>query len=158
MKLSQNFYLSEFLKSQTAIRLGVDMTPPKDVVENLRVLCNAILQPVRDHFGPVSISSGWRPLQVNRAIGSTDRSQHVTGQAADFEVPGVPNPEIAEWIKSNLIFDQLILEYYTPGQPNSGWLHTSFVTGRENRNQVLTVARKKVGSRWKSVTLPGLIP
>lgn len=158
-QLSPNFHLSEFLKSQTATRLGVDMTPPPEVVENLRNLCVAILQPVRDHFGrPVSVSSGWRPLKVNRAIGSSDGSQHVLGQAADFEIPGISNPVVAQWIEDNLIFDQLILEFYTQGDPNSGWIHASFVAGRQNRQQSLTIGRRLVGGRWKSLTLPGLQP
>lgn len=157
MRLSPNFTLDEFLKSQTAVRLGVNMDPPPHVVEALRTLCVEVLQPVRDHFGRVSVSSGWRPLRVNRAIGSSDGSQHVKGEAADFEVPGVSNPEVCKWISENLTFDQLILEFYTPGQPNSGWVHVSYTKGRKNRKHVLTIARKRVGGRWKTVTLPGLV-
>lgn len=159
MKLTPDFHLSEFLKSQTAHRLGVDMTPPARVVESLTNLCVAILQPVRDHFGkPVSISSGYRPLSVNRAIGSSDSSQHVKGEAADFEIPGVPNPEVAKWIEDHLLFDQLILEFYTQGDPNSGWIHASFCAGRQNLQQSLTIGRRKIGGRWKSVTMSGLQP
>lgn len=157
MRLSPNFTLPEFLKSQTALRLGVDMDPPPPVVEALRTLCVEVLQPVRDHFGPVSISSGWRPLKVNRAIGSSDGSQHVRGEAADFEVPGVSNHEVCKWIEDNLTFDQLILEFYTPGQPNSGWVHVSYTEARPNRKHALTIARQKIGGRWKTVTLPGLV-
>jgi hypothetical protein len=63
------------------------------------------------------------------------------GQAVDFEVPGVSNYELAKWISENLIYDQLILENYTPGQPNSGWVHCSVVSGH-NREECLTIKGK----------------
>ena len=138
MNLSANFSLAELIKSQTALRKGIDNTPDQPAIDNLEKLCTAILQPVRDHFGiPFTPSSGYRSPELCIAVGSTIKSQHAKGQAADFEVPGVSNMELAEWIRDNLEFDQLILECYTGG--NTGWVHCSYV--HEPRKEVLTYDR-----------------
>tara|TARA_R100001082_G_scaffold72413_1_gene41452 strand:+ start:468 stop:959 length:492 start_codon:yes stop_codon:yes gene_type:complete len=127
MKLSKNFSLTELTKSQTAERMGLDNNPSEDQTENLRLLCERVLQPVRDHFDDVvTISSGYRSEILSQKIGSSSKSQHCRGQAADFEIFGVENNKVSDWIKENLMFDQLILEYYTPGEPNSGWIHVSY--------------------------------
>ena len=127
MKLSKNFSLDEMTKSQTAIRMGLSNNPSEGEVENLRLLCERVLQPVRDHFNhTVTISSGYRSEILSAKIGSSSASQHCKGEAADFEIFGVDNNKVSDWIKENLMFDQLILEYYEPGQPNSGWVHVSY--------------------------------
>lgn len=135
MKLSKNFSLEEMTKSQTALRKGLDNTPNLDHVTSLERLCENVLQPVRDHFDrPVTITSGFRSPELCIAIGSTIKSQHAKGQAADFEIPGISNMDVAMWIRDNLDFDQLILEFYTGG--NTGWIHCSYV--HEPRKDVLT--------------------
>ena len=127
MKLSKNFSLAEMTKSQTATRMGMDNNPSEDEVENLRLLCERVLQPVRDHFNHVvSVSSGYRSPQLCSAIGSSLDSQHAKGMAADFEIYGTPNNEIFNWIKHNLLYDQMILEFWNSDEPNSGWLHVSY--------------------------------
>ena len=138
MKLSKNFSLREMTKSQTAKRLGIDNTPTKSQIESLQTLCRAILQPVRDHFGvPFAPSSGYRSEDLCEAIGSSKQSQHAKGEAADFEVPGISNYDLACWIKDNLEFDQLILEFYDPVDPHSGWVHCS-LKPNFNRKQCLS--------------------
>jgi hypothetical protein len=138
MKLSKNFSLQEMTKSQTALRRGIDNTPTPDKIEPLTMLCEKVLQPVRDHFDrPVTITSGYRSPELCMAIGSKPTSQHTKGQAADFEVPGVSNMEVAQWIADNCEFDQLILECYTGG--NTGWIHCSYV--HEPRKELLTYDR-----------------
>ena len=127
MKLSRNFSLSELIKSDTAIRRGIDNNPNADQIEKLKLLCENILQPVRDHFGRVKVTSGYRSVELCMAIGSSANSQHAKAEAADFECIGVDNAELSDWIKNNLDYDQLILEYYTPGEPNSGWIHCSYI-------------------------------
>ena len=103
MKLTDNFTLAELTKSQTAERCGIDNNPDKEHIENLQRLCNNILQPVRDYFQkPVTISSGYRSPELSQKIGSSSRSQHCKGEAADFEVPGVSNKELADFINENL--------------------------------------------------------
>ena len=137
MNLSRNFSLQELTKSDTAIRKGIDNNPNADQIEKLKALCENILQPVRDHFGRVKVTSGYRSVELCLAIGSSEKSQHAKGEAADFEVPNVSNMELAKWIVSNLDFDQLILEYYTGG--NTGWVHCSIAD--DPRGELLTFDR-----------------
>lgn len=146
MNLSANFSLAELVKSQVAVRQDIDNTPAEAEIAALRRVTENILQPVRDHFArPVRISSGYRCEALCLAIGSKSTSQHAKGQAADFEIAGVPNPELAAWIRDNLDFDQLILEFYEPDKgPDSGWIHCSYVDGDTNRQQVLTINRNGV--------------
>ena len=132
MKLSKNFSLAELCKSQTAIRMGMDNNPSEDEQENLRLLCERVLQPVRDHFNHVvSVSSGYRSPALCQAIGSSMDSQHAKGMAADFEIYGTPNNEIFNWIKNNLMYDQMILEFWNPDEPNSGWIHVAYNPDQE---------------------------
>jgi zinc D-Ala-D-Ala carboxypeptidase len=133
MNLSRNFTLQELIKSDTAVRLGVDNNPNANQIEKLKLLCENILQPVRDHFGPVTITSGFRSPTLCVKIGSSVNSQHTQGCAADFECPGKDNAEVADWIYKNLDFDQMILEFYVPGEPNSGWVHCSYITDQPRR-------------------------
>ena len=141
MKLSANFELFELIKSQVAERKGIPNNPSPDQIDNLKSLCINILQPIRSEFDkPVIISSGFRSAELCIAIGSKPTSQHAEGKAADLEIPGVDNMELAMWIKNNLNFDQLILEFYKDGEPNSGWIHVSW-NGDNNRNQTLRAMR-----------------
>ena len=128
MNLTRNFTLSEMIKSDTAIRRGINNNPNAEQIEKLKALCENILQPIRDHFGRVKITSGFRSVELCEAIGSSARSQHARAEAADFECIGVDNAELADWIHQNLPYDQLICEFYTPGEPNSGWIHCSYVS------------------------------
>jgi len=93
MNLSRNFSLQELIKSDTAIRRGIDNNPNADQIEKLKALCENILQPVRDHFGRVKVTSGFRSVELCTAIGSSARSQHAKAEAADFECIGVDNAE-----------------------------------------------------------------
>ena len=129
MNLSRNFTLQELIKSDTAIRLDINNNPNSGQIEKLKALCENILQPVRDHFGRVKVTSGFRSVELCLAIGSSANSQHARAEAADFECIGVDNAELFDWIKNNLEPDQLILEFYTPGEPNSGWIHCSWIEG-----------------------------
>ena len=141
MRLSNHFTLAEFTKSQTADRHDIDNTPDDAQTERLKILCENVLEPVREHFGKsFSPSSGFRSEELCVKIGSKTTSQHAKGEAVDFEIPGVDNKELAYWIVDNLDFDQLILEYYKPGVPDSGWVHVSF-KGEGNRNEVLTMTK-----------------
>ena len=145
MKLSKHFSLSELSKSSTAERQGIDNEPGTMARDNLTLVCDEILEPVREHYGiPFAPNSGFRCLELNRAIGSSDRSQHVTGQAVDFEIPGVANKDVALWVKDNCSFDQLILEFYREGDPSSGWVHCSYANKKDNRKS----ARVFDGKSW----------
>jgi hypothetical protein len=152
MNLSPNFTLSEMTKSETALRNNLDNTPGETEIANLTVLAEKVLQPVRDHYGKgVKVNSGFRHPNVNAAVGGSKTSDHCLGQAADIEIPGVPNHELAEWIKNNLEYTQLILEFYTRGVPDSGWVHVSYVASNLKKQDL--TATKENG---KTVYLPGL--
>ena len=152
MKLTENFSLNELTKSQTAERKGIDNTPSAEHQENLKSLCEMILQPIRDHFGQVvSVSSGYRSQELCVAIGSSTQSQHAKGQASDFEIFGVSNKELADYIDQNLDYDQLILEYWKgEDEPNSGWVHCSFNT-QGNRKQYLGAYKENGSTKYEPV-------
>jgi len=137
MKLSANFTLSELTKSQTALRKGIPNNPNATQIDALKELCLNVLQPLRSYYDkPVLVSSGFRTPELCIAIGSSIDSQHAKGQAADIEISSVDNKELAEYIINNLSFDQIILEFYD-GAPDSGWVHVSYVSEKENRGQKL---------------------
>ena len=144
MKLSKNFTVAELSKSEAATRQGLDNTPSMTVIDNLQQLVDNILQPIRDKFGAVVVTSGYRSPAVNKAIGGSATSDHCKGFAADFEVLAMDNKELALWIRDNLKFTQLILEFYHKGVPDSGWVHVSY--NKDNlKNEALTAV--KVGGK-----------
>jgi len=153
MNLTANFSLSEMVKSETALRHDMDNTPGEAEIASLRLLCEKILQPVRDHYGKgVKVNSGFRHPDVNAKVGGSKTSDHCKGQAADIEIPGVPNADLAVWIMENLEYTQLILEYYQIGVPDSGWVHVSYDPANLKKQNL--TATKKDG---KTVYLPGLV-
>jgi hypothetical protein len=137
--LSKNFHLKEFLVSQTASRnnYSEQWTPPDTVVKNLGKLANVAMQPIRDEFGVIQITSGYRCLRLNRAIGSSDGSDHIRGYAADFVSPNHSELTLAKWIQKNINYDQLILEFGTLRSPS--WIHLSI--NPRMRNQILHIGR-----------------
>jgi len=148
MQLSENFSLNEFTKSDTAVRKGIDNTPNDDHLKSMKALCENVLQKVRIHFGKsVRITSGYRSPELCEAIGSSARSQHAQGEAADFEITGIDNKDLAIWIRDNVDFDQLILEFYTEGDPNSGWVHCSYDM-KHNRKEVLSAKKTDTGTHY----------
>ena len=162
MKLTEHFSLAEMIVSPTAKKLGLSNTPTPEHIENMRYCCEKILEPVRAKFGPVTINSSYRAPLVNKAVGGSKTSQHVNGQAIDFEVKGVDNKVVADWIGDNLEFDQVILEFYTKGDKNSGWVHASIKKGGGNRKVRMIASKSKAGGTvyttvadFDPSTLPG---
>ena len=153
MQLTNNFSLAEMVKSDTALRHDMDNTPGEAEIENLKRLCEQVLQPVREHFKTgVKVNSGFRHPDVNAKVGGSKTSDHCKGQAADIEIPGIPNADLAKWITENLDFTQVILEFYTQGVPDSGWVHVSH-DPQNLKKQSLTAVKKD----GKTVYLPGLV-
>ena len=153
MNLTANFTLHELTKSETALRMGFDNTPGEKETAALKLLAEKVLQPVRDHYGKgVKVNSGFRSPESNAAVGGSRTSDHCKGQAADIEIPGVPNAELAQWIMDNLDYTQLILEFYTPGIPDSGWVHVSYDPNNLKKQEL--TATKVAG---KTQYLPGLV-
>ena len=153
MNLTANFSLHELTKSETALRLGLDNTPDETAIASLKTLCEKVLQPVRDHYKKgVKCNSAFRSPESNAAVGGSKTSDHCKGQAADIEIPGVANAELAQWIMDNLEYTQLILEFYTPGIPDSGWVHVSYDPNNLKKQEL--TATKQNG---KTVYLNGLV-
>ena len=151
MTLSKNFSLKELTASQTAARKGIDNTPSPTHQGNLQSLCTHVLQPIRDHFSQVvTVSSGYRSEALCLAIGSKTTSQHAKGEAADFEIFGISNKELGDYIHFNLNYDQLILEYWKESDPNSGWVHCSYTDGN-NRRQYLRAYKEDGKTKYEQV-------
>ncbi|UOF80692.1 peptidase M15 [Caudoviricetes sp.] len=152
-QLSANFTLSELTKSADALRKGLDNTPTQAIIDNLSLLTTAILQPVRNNYGAsMTINSGYRSLAVNASVGGSATSDHCKGMAADIEIVGVDNATLAKYIADNYDFTQIILEFYTAGIPDSGWVHVSY--DKSNlKKQVLTAVKRDN----KTVYLPNLV-
>ena len=147
MNLSRNFTLQELIKSDTAIRLDINNNPNSGQIEKLKALCENILQPVRDHFGRVKVTSGFRSEQLCMKIGSSVNSQHAKAEAADFEVMGTDNAELADWIHQNLEYDQLILEFYTlVSRTVDGYIVAILLTNQENNSCTHTNQRAKLNT------------
>jgi len=133
MRLTAHFTLAEFTRSESAKRHGVSNQPTPEHIENIKILCERVLEPIRMKFGPLILSSGYRSKVLNHYIGGSLKSQHCEGKAADIDMDGVDsvtNKEIFEYIKNELEFDQLINEF------NYSWIHVSYNLGK-NRKQVL---------------------
>ena len=152
-QLTANFSLHELTKSETALRMGFDNTPGEVEIASLKLLAEKVLQPVRDHFAKgVKVNSGYRSPESNAAVNGSKTSDHCLGRAADIEIPGVPNAELAQWIMDNLDYTQLILEFYTPGIPDSGWVHVAFDPANLKKQEL--TAMKVAG---KTQYVPGLV-
>ena len=149
MRLSTNFTLQEFVKSQTATRQGIDNTPNEEHLASAKELFENVVQKVRDNFGVTVINSGYRGPALNETCGGSSKSQHCKGDAVDIECPSTPNYDVANWIRENREFDQLILEFYTPGIPDSGWVHVSYKS-EGNRKHVLTATKENGKTVYKS--------
>lgn len=134
MKLSKNFNLSEFVRSETATRQGILNIPSKTEIGRLKALCENILQPLRKEFGAIRINSGYRCPLLNSAVGSSSRSLHRLGCAADIEAykDNVSNYMILEWIHNNCEYKELIAEYFNRNMPRAGWVHIAY---QENNNK-----------------------
>lgn len=178
MQISPHFKLREMEKSTTAARFGIDNSASPEQIEAGKILAENILEPVRNTFGiPFSPGSWLRTEELEKAIcwGDRDdssfgrwcmrrdkfiddeswseyfaRKSHPRGEAADIELSGVSNYHLAKWINKNCQFDQLILEFYKQGDPNSGWVHVSFKSIQLNRQQVLTIGH---GNRSEGLVL-----
>jgi len=135
--MSQTFSIRELTYSDTAIRLGIDNTPTDEILINLQNVVQFILEPISNNFNSqIVITSGYRSPALCQAIGSSATSQHAFGMAVDFEILGIPNKEVSDWIVNHLDFDQCILEFWKPEEANSGWVHCSY-KGLGNRKQYL---------------------
>ena len=136
--LTPHFRLREFIISATAIRHGIDNTPPAAAEQRLKTLCENVLEPLRRRFGVIRITSGYRSKQLNRLVGGAATSQHMLGEAADIQVSSAESAEkMLDYIARHLPFDQLILEQRR--KTGTRWIHVSYTTSRPNRRQTLRI-------------------
>jgi len=139
MKLSEHFTLDEFTSSQTATRCGINNAPPAEYMPALERTAQG-MEMVREVLGdvPILVSSGYRSPELNMLVNGSHGSQHLLGEACDFTAPAFGSPEeiMRAIIKSEVPYDQLILEYYDPTR-HTGWVHVSF--SLRNRRQKLVI-------------------
>lgn len=138
MNISKYITLAEATTSQTAVRKKIPNVPNAQQIENMKTVGTMVFDKVREHFGkPIRVSSFFRSLRLNNAVGGASKSQHVEGKAIDMQgTNGLTNAEIFHYIKNNLDFDQLIWEFGNDTEP--AWVHVSYNRGK-NRKQILYV-------------------
>jgi hypothetical protein len=143
MQLSKNLSLAEMTISYEAKRRGITNAPTEEHLGNMKKLAENVFQPIREHFKfPICISSGYRSLALNKAIKGAATSQHCSGEAMDIDMDGtsITNAQIFNYIKDNLVFDQLIWEFGTDKNPD--WVHVSYESNGKQRKQILKAIRK----------------
>lgn len=142
MKLSKSFTVNEFERSDYAIKHNLFNIMGDLERNNARLLCENVLQPVRDFFMlPVQITSGFRGKELNKSVGGATTSQHTQGKAADILIKGVTTKDIHRFIVKNLNFDQCILEREmdAKGIFLKGWVHVSYNEGKNRKESLLAV-------------------
>lgn len=144
MKLSEHLDLSEVIRSESAKRNGISNMPTPEHIANFKLLAEKVFEPIRNHFRcPIHISSGYRSKELNAAIGGSATSQHCSGEAIDIDMDGTPNgvtnKMVFDYIKDNLLWDQLIFEFGTDDNPD--WVHVSYESTGKQRKQILRAKR-----------------
>lgn len=146
MVISQFFTLGELIRSESAKRNGISNMPTPEHIENLKALCEHILEPIRAEFRvPIYISSAYRSKALNKFVGGATNSDHCFGFAADIDLDGhshgVTNKDVFYFIKDKLKFKQLIWEFGNDKNPD--WVHISYDPNKL-KNEVL-IAKKVKG-------------
>lgn len=125
-----NFSISELIKSENAIKAGIDNTPSIKEIDNLLNLIFYILQPCRDKFGALKVTSGYRNSKVNFLANGAINSNHLTGCAADIIPLNATFRQVYDFIINNLDYDECFIEKNSNGKK---WLHIAFVKGRNRK-------------------------
>lgn len=146
LQITKHFSLREMSRSATGTRLGLPNNPPAELMPNILKVCERLEQ-VREHYGkPVTVRSCYRAPAVNTAVGGSKTSAHRFGLAADFEVEGVPNIDVARWCRDNIAdYDQIIYEF-----GEDGWVHIGFTASSEPRKQLLSAVKDGGKTVYKS--------
>lgn len=153
MKLSDNLLLAEVIKSNTAIKYGIDNSPTEEHLENLKAIAQNVFQRVREHFGKaIYVSSGYRSEALNERIGGSSTSQHCKGEALDLDAQvygGLTNAQLFSYIEEWVTFDQLIWEFGSNTEPD--WIHVSYKKDGNNRGQKLIAYKKDGKTKYKNI-------
>jgi zinc D-Ala-D-Ala carboxypeptidase len=150
--ISKHVSYKEGVRSNTALRLGIENAPRDEQLENMSVVANEVFEPLREWVGgPIKINSFFRCYKLNKAIGGSKTSQHMSGQAMDIDdtFGCKTNAEMFNYVKDNLDFDQMIWEFGDDDNPN--WVHISFVSKEENRNRCLKAYKEKGKTKYKVI-------
>ena len=155
-KISEHLTLQEAIQSQTATRLGIDNTPSEEIIENMKLWSKMIFEPLREYISkvrnvdsPIHISSLYRCVQLNTAIGGSTHSQHTQGLAGDMEVyySDFDKKALFLAIKERLPFDQLIAEFKIGNLPS--WIHASYSS--QNRREIFIAVPSEKGTQYLSL-------
>ena len=137
--ISEHFTLFEVIYSDTALKFNIDNRPTAQILYNATALCKNVLEKIRTHFNaPVIVHCMYRCPALNTKVGGVSTSQHVTGQAVDFHVENHTIEEVFNYIKQNLLFDQLIQE--------GTWIHCSFNLVKNRRQSLRLVNGKYISA------------
>lgn len=148
MKLSEHLELSEVIRSESAKRNGISNMPTPEHIANFMLLAEKIFEPIREHFKvPIRISSGYRSAALNKCVGGSETSQHSSGEAIDIDQDAttITNKQVFEYIKDNLVFDQLINEF------NYAWVHVSYKANGKQRGEVLEAYKLGTATRYRLI-------
>tara|TARA_R110000764_G_scaffold232368_1_gene324673 strand:- start:1873 stop:2334 length:462 start_codon:yes stop_codon:yes gene_type:complete len=149
-RVSKHISYKEATHSNYAKQYKIANKPSSEDIENMELLADKVFEPLREWVdAPIKVNSMFRSLKLNSALKGAPQSSHLKGQAFDItSLGGKTNLEMFYYIKDNLSFDQLIWEY--GNEPL--WLHVSYVSEKENRNQVLVIKRKGIYQEWAPCT------
>ena len=151
-KISEHLELAEVIRSEQAKRMGLSNMPTAEHIENFKKLAENVFEKIRNNFRvPIHISSGYRSIELNRAIKGSSTSQHCKGEAIDIDMDGssngVTNRMVFDYILKSLDFDQLIWEFGTSENPD--WVHVSYSSSGNQRKQVLKAVRGANGTTYQ---------
>ena len=150
--ISRHISYKESVRSNTAIRRGINNTPSDDQLYFMEIIAEKVFEPLREFVGgPIKINSFYRSPELNKAIGGSEMSQHCKGQAMDIDdtFGKATNAEMYYWIKDNLDFDQMIWEFGNDNNPS--WVHVSYVSEDKNRNRCLKAYKQDGKTKYKVI-------
>ena len=150
--ISKHISYKEGVRSNTAIRRGIDNTPNDEQLNNMETIAEKIFEPLRAYVGgPIKINSFFRCPELNKAIGGSSKSQHCKGQAMDIDdtFGRCTNAEMYHFIKEHLDFDQMIWEFGDDDNPD--WVHVSYVSPEDNRNRCLKAYKENGKTKYKII-------
>lgn len=147
--ISKHISYNEAVHSLTAKANRIDNTPSDCIIKTMMITAEKVFEPARNHFGRIDVSNFYRCLKLNKLVGGSPTSQHVKGEAMDIKLPyNGKNRELFQWLRDNVIFDQLIYEFGTDENPD--WVHISYTAIKKNRMQVLRASKVNGKTVYKS--------
>ena len=150
--ISKHISNKEGVYSITATRKGIKNKPTRTQREAMVIVAEEVFEPLRKWVGnKVKVNSFFRSPELNVAVGGSTSSQHCKGQAMDIDdtFGFKSNAEMFDWIRENLLFDQMIWEFGDDENPD--WIHVSYVGVISNRNRCLKAYRENGSTKYKVI-------